>query len=70
MLETVIELRPDIRLICPAYPLECTYVRIEKDGVEIVYWDWQEWHDDPRVVMGSLMGALRGFCPPINTAST
>lgn len=34
------------------------YVRIcDKDGNEILYWDAQEWADDPILVMGAIFGA-------------
>ena len=40
----------------------CGYVRIvDKDGNELLYWDSQEWAEDPKLVMGSILGAvLRG----------
>ena len=34
------------------------YVRIcDKEGNEILYWDQQEWADDPELVMGAIFGA-------------
>ena len=44
------------------------YVRIENaEGVEVAYWYWTEWREDPQLVMGALMGALnmdQGATPP------
>lgn len=38
------------------------YVRIcDAQGNEIVYWDQQEWADEPELVMGAIFGA--GTCP-------
>lgn len=37
------------------------YVRIcDADGNEIVYWDQQEWADDPELVMGAIFGGATG----------
>lgn len=48
------------QLRCPSYPEECSYVRVTVDGLEVAYWDSQEWQEDPTVVMGAFMGAARG----------
>ena len=48
-------------LRCPAAPAPCDYVRVcDHDGSELVYWDKQEWADDPAEVMGAIIGAMRG----------
>lgn len=47
-------------LRCPAYPEECTYVRIVVDGLEIAYWIEDEWRDAPAEVMGAIIGAAIG----------
>lgn len=37
------------------------YVRIcEPDGDEVVYWDANEWEEDPVLVMGAIMRAASG----------
>lgn len=43
------------------------YVRIcDPLGREIAYWHYDEWKDDPQVVMGAIMGALtRGQAIPV-----
>jgi hypothetical protein len=44
-----------------AEPDGVTYVRlVDGRGVECAYWDSQEWVDDPKVVMGAILGALVG----------
>ena len=46
-------------LCCPAYPENCFYVRLtDSDGNELVYWHYNEWQEDPKLVMGAIMGAL------------
>jgi len=48
-----------LRVVCPAYPGECTYVRfVDNNGFELGYWDHQEWADDPTDVMGAIMGLM------------
>jgi hypothetical protein len=35
-----------------------SYVRVcGPDGSEIAYWTWEEWQDDPQLVMGAFLGA-------------
>jgi hypothetical protein len=46
-------------LRCPAFPAECSYVRVVIDGLEVAYWIEDEWRDDPAVVMGAIFGAAR-----------
>ena len=41
---------------CPTEPIEGFWVRIVRDGEEVVYWDEDEFRDDPEVVLGALMG--------------
>lgn len=58
--ETVIQLDVDLEIRCPASPAECTYVRVlDKEGVEVAYWDCAEWEEDPTGVMGAIMGCLK-----------
>ncbi len=58
--EGVIKLAHGGSIRCPAHPADCTYVRIvDAEGNEVLYWDWHEWRDDPRVVMGAIMGAAK-----------
>lgn len=48
-------------LRCPAYPEECSYVRIlNRDGREVGYWNEDEWRLDPAEVMGAIVGAMKG----------
>jgi hypothetical protein len=57
--ECAVTLAGGRKLVCPAFPSDCTYVRIvSPDGHEEVYWASDEWRDDPEVVMGAIMGAL------------
>lgn len=59
--ECVIPLVDGRKLCCPAFPEPCTYVRIVgQDGEEQVYWDHEEWRQEPEEVMGAFMGALAG----------
>ena len=45
----------------PAYPDECTYVRVvDQAGNELMYWDSAEWAESPEEVMGAILGALKG----------
>jgi hypothetical protein len=50
------------RKICmPAYPEQCSYIRIvDRANHEIMYWNYEEWQEDPQDVMGAIMGALNG----------
>lgn len=58
--ESVLTLSDGKRLICPAYPDPCAYVRIEdRYERELLYWEWNEWADDPMGVIGALFGALK-----------
>jgi len=62
MSETVIPLNHGYELCCESAddnPKGTNYVRvIDKNGEEEVYWDSQEWKDEPEVVMGAIMGML------------
>jgi hypothetical protein len=40
-------------------PHGTSYIRIvDVRGVEVVYWDSNEWREDPQGVMGAIMGAM------------
>lgn len=43
----------------PAYPVECTYVRITQGGYELAYWNIDEVKDDPSEVLGAILGAAQ-----------
>lgn len=59
--ELVNELEWGGAIRCPDEPIEGFYVRItDIDGTEIVYWDEDEFRDDPEVVLGAFLGAARG----------
>jgi hypothetical protein len=48
-----------LRMICPASPDPCDYVRVEDDnGNELCYWSASEFADDPKSAMGALLGCL------------
>lgn len=52
---------PDGRQIrCPAYPEECSYVRVVDFGFELAYWVCDEWSQTPEDVMGAIMGVAQG----------
>ena len=43
-------------------PEGCDYVRIvHDDGCEKVYWDKDEWQEEPAFVMGAICGAMQGM---------
>lgn len=44
----------------PAYPSECTYVRVVIDGFELAYWNSSEVAEDAADVMGALIGSAKG----------
>lgn len=57
--EAVARVHNGFQLRSPAYPEECTYVRVcDPLGREISYWSADEWKDAPEEVMGAVMGAL------------
>lgn len=63
--ECVIELANGRRLVCPAEPEECSFVRVEEaDGTEIAYWVCDEWAEAPTEVMGAILGAAGGGSLP------
>jgi hypothetical protein len=38
------------------------YVRVlDTEGSEVAYWTFDEWRDDPQVVMGAIVGCLLGL---------
>lgn len=42
-----------------------SYVRfVDEKGIEIAYWAESEWEEDPKAVMGAIMGAISGGCIP------
>ncbi len=43
----------------PAYPAECSYIRIVEQGFELAYWSSDEWKETPEEVMGAIMGAIK-----------
>ena len=45
---------------CPAHPEACHYVRIVVDGLEICYWNHDEWRSAPEDVIGAVIGAAKG----------
>jgi hypothetical protein len=54
----VIDLPNGNKICAPAYPADCDYVRVlHKDGSES-YWHFNEWAEDPQVVMGAFIGAM------------
>ena len=60
MTEVTIRTASGIIIAAPAFPEECSYVRLlNRNGDELVYWDSQEWQDEPTEVMGAL---IAGFC--------
>lgn len=59
--ECVVKTEGGRELRCPAFPEECSYVRVtEDDGTEVAYWTYTEWEEDPQEVMGAIIGALKG----------
>lgn len=59
--ECTLEIGGSYRQIrCPAFPDECSYIRIVVDSLEIAYWDKGEWHTAPAEIMGAIIGAARG----------
>jgi hypothetical protein len=57
--ECALQAHTGFYLKTPAYPADCTYVRVcDPLGREIVYWDEEEWRQDPAGVMGAIVGAL------------
>ena len=50
---------PNGRLVSPSFPTDCDYIRIVNDeGYEVVYWHYNEFEEDPKLVLGALMGVL------------
>ena len=46
------------------------YVRLcRPDGSEYASWHWEEWRDDPQLVMGAIVNAAAGFRPLDTTPS-
>ncbi len=66
--EVVIDLRDGCTLRSGVYKvnepnlISGEYVRLcDADGKEILYWDQDEWRDDPALVMGAIMNAAAGL---------
>lgn len=58
--ETIIPLDHGGALRCPAFPDDCDYVRVtDSAGVEIGYWNVEEWTEEPALVMGAILGATK-----------
>lgn len=54
-------------LVYPKTPNGVDYVRVVSNtGVEFVYWDSQEWKEDPQGVMGAILGAIVGGADPFS----
>lgn len=49
------------QLRCPSHPEPCSYVRVVIDGLELAYWNQDEWQEAPADVMGAIMGAAMGM---------
>lgn len=46
----------------PAALTSGEYVRLcEPDGTEYLYWDQEEWHTDPALVMGAIINSAAGL---------
>lgn len=57
--EAVVETTTGVRVVVPAYPAPCTYVRlVDANGDEYAYWDVAEWGREPAEVMGAIVGAI------------
>jgi hypothetical protein len=48
----------DLEIRFPAHPDEVGYVRLTVEGSECSYWVYDEWAEDPELVMGALLGQL------------
>lgn len=58
--EVIIPLEHGGAIRCPAYPEDCSYVRItDAEGVEVGYWTYDEWVEEPQLVMGAILGAAK-----------
>lgn len=57
--EAVVYLVNGLELRSPSFPAPCEYLRVvDAGGTEVVYYDQNEFAEDPTEVMGALMGAL------------
>lgn len=59
----------DVRV--PAYPQECNYVRVVREGREVAYWNSDEWSESPEQaedVMGAIMGAIKSVMSGVDMA--
>lgn len=58
--ECIIPLLEGGSIRTPAFPEECDYVRVcNDDAEEVGYWTWEEWQEDPQVVMGAIIGCAK-----------
>lgn len=44
----------------PAYPMDCDYIRVTVEGLEVSYWVSDEIKEEPASVMGAIIGAISG----------
>lgn len=45
-------------------PAGSSYVRIvDEQGNEVAYWIYDEWREDPQLVMGAILGACESVSP-------
>lgn len=60
--ESRLELPDGYWLCFPSYDMQqdgVDYVRLmAADGLEIAYWIYDEWQQEPQLVMGAIMGAI------------
>lgn len=57
--ECSVRISDRMSLVCPAFTEPCSYLRLVIDGkIESGYWNWEEWKDDPQVVIGAIMGIM------------
>tara|TARA_Y100000310_G_scaffold342192_1_gene444218 strand:- start:2143 stop:2430 length:288 start_codon:yes stop_codon:yes gene_type:complete len=46
-------------------PKGTSYVRfVDQEGIEVLYYDSKEWEEDPKGVMGAILGAMMGGADP------
>lgn len=57
--EAVVRAHTGFQLRSPAYPDECSYLRVcDPLGREVAYWTADEWREAPEEVLGAIVGAL------------
>ena len=66
--EVFVDIANGEKLVFPSFDEEeygVSYVRfVDERGVELVYWADAEWKEDPKGVMGAIMGAISRGCIP------